>query len=126
MIWQIPRTDWSANDFVIPEDMNRISGNINYLYQQAILKEDYTANDIVTIEQWNAIIQAIATLVKSIGLERQSPGLQVTADNFNDVEDIIAQMKERLDLIFNQVEANIYAGDDLYPSDFTENYVRGV
>lgn len=126
MIWQIPRTDWSANDFVIPEDMNRISGNINYLYQQAILKEDYTANDIVTIEQWNAIIQAIATLVKSIGLERQSPGLQITADNFNDVEEIIAQMKERLDLIFNQVEANIYAGDDLYPSDFTENYVRGV
>ncbi len=126
MKWMTPKIDWSPNDNVSYEDINRISGNINYLYQQEILKEDFTENDIVELSQWKAIVSAISELSKGVGVSRTIPDTDTTAENFNDVEELTFATKEMIDLIFKQTVANIYAGDDLYISDAPENYTRGV
>lgn len=126
MTWITPKTDWSPNDNVTYEDMNRISGNINYLYQQTIIRADYTENDIVTLSEWKAIIDAVLNLAKGLGVINTVPDMDITADNFNDVEELTLATKEMIELIFKQTSANIYAGDDLYISDSPENYTRGV
>lgn len=126
MEWITPKTDWSPNDNVTYEDMNRISGNINYLYQQTIVRTDYTANDIVTLAEWSSIVSAILDLAKGLGVVDAVPDMNVTADNFNDVEELTLATKEMIELIFIQISANIYAGDDLYISKSPENYTRGV
>ena len=34
-IWQAPKTDWTAQDYVNYEDYERIAGNLMYLYELA-------------------------------------------------------------------------------------------
>lgn len=126
MEWVTPKTDWSPNDNVTYEDMNRIAGNINFLYQQELLKADYTANDIVTINQWSDIVKSITDLSRGVGVDASMSDMDVTAENFNDVESLTLMTKEMFDLIFDQISANVYVGDDLCASTSPENYTRGV
>lgn len=123
MGWQRPKTDWNATDHVSPDDMNRISGNLNVLYPAGNLKENYTRNDYVTVSQWEAILSTLRMLNMATRVFGEVPGTEMTAPTFNAVEGLTLEIKERMELLLVQDVAAIYTGDNLYPD---ENYVRGL
>ena len=67
MAWTEPVTDRTQTSRCTYEDMNRISGNINYL-QDSALKDDYTNDDIVTLVQWQSIVQGVADCCLKYGI----------------------------------------------------------
>ena len=132
MAWQTPYTTWSNGNRFTYDDMNRIAGNVNYLYPAASLKADYTNNDILTTTQWAALLSALQDLIVTTGLSAEIPGEAMTADTINDIESLTQTLYDRIGLNNAQAVANIYTGDDLYAAatgqytDVAENYTRGV
>lgn len=130
MAWQTPKTNWSNGNRFTYIDMNRITGNINYLYPGANLPT-YTQNDFLTKNGWDALLSALDLLVTTSGLDATVPGDAMTGDTMNEVEGLILDLKERIELNAAQAVANIYAGDDIYTAAAgsypnAENYVRGI
>lgn len=132
MSWITPVIDWSESDRMTTTDINRIAGNLNYLYPAAALKENYTQNDFITYEEWASIISSLSDLVTVSGLSADVPGFDMDAATFNAVEDLTADLSERIELNTAQAVATAYAGDDLYSAaagsytDTTDNYTRGA
>lgn len=132
MAWQDPVTTWSNGNRFTYNDMNRIAGNVNFLYPSANLKDDYTQNDFLTTTQWSALTSALQDLIVTTGLSAEIPGEAMTADTINDIESLTQDLYDRIGLNNAQVVANIYTGDDLYAAatgqytDVAENYTRGV
>lgn len=131
MAWTYTYTDWSNGNNFTHEDMNRISGNINYLYPAAALPT-YTQNDILTTTDWAELVKALMALINASGVSGEAPGSILTADTINQVERLIQDIYDRINLNMAQEVATVYAGDDLYAAatgsytDISENYVRGV
>jgi hypothetical protein len=130
MAWIEPVTNWSNGNRFTYADMNRITGNVNYLYPAANLPT-YTQNDFLTRSGWDALLSALDTLVTATGLDATVPGDAMTGDTMNEVESLILALKERIELRAAQAVATIYAGDGIYTADAgqypnAENYVRGV
>lgn len=126
MTWITPVTSWSNGNRFTCDDMNRIAGNINYLYPDARLKDDYTQNDYLTQSEWDSLTEALNTLVTVSGLKRTVSGYDGTADTFVNIEQLIQDLYDRIALNKAQAPASIYAGDELYVANPAENYVRGV
>lgn len=130
MAWQTPYTSWSNGNLFTYEDMNRITGNINYLYPGANLPE-VTQNSFLTVSLWHSVLNALQTLIYVSGLSADVPGDEMTADTMNDVEDLIQRLADRIELNLAQTVATVYTGDDVYVAesggytDVSENYVRG-
>lgn len=62
MAWVTPVTDRPNDDtYTTYKDMNRIAGNLNYLLGTNI-KANYTEDDIVSMTQWNRIINSTKQL----------------------------------------------------------------
>lgn len=131
MAWQEPYVEWANGNMFTYEDMNRIVGNINYLYPSAGLST-YTQNDILGVADWAAVLAALSDLIRTSGLSAVVPGDAMTADTMNDVENLLQDLYDRIGLNAAQAPATIYAGDDLYAAstgsytDIAENYSRGV
>ena len=107
MAWRQPKTDWVQSDHVTHEDLNRIFGNVNILAGSA-MKEDYTKNDFLTLQQWNQLIShlrslELATRVVASAASVTSvtvPGTQMTAQTFNDTETLTQALRERIAYMF--------------------------
>lgn len=131
MAWQEPHMDWANGNMFTYEDMNRIVGNINYLYPSAGLTE-YTQNDILNVTDWAAVLAALSDLIATSGVESSLPGDGMTADTINDIESLLQTLYDRIGLNAAQAVATIYTNDDLYAAesgayeDVVENYSRGV
>lgn len=131
MSWQTPFTQWTQTSRVTYADMNRIAGNINYLLPSANLYDRYTANDFVTVTDWENICNALIRLITLSNVnEYFSLTWSLTSNTFNTIERITGVIYDALTIYDMQHVADNYAGDDLYSSSWgsygnTENYVRG-
>lgn len=128
MAWVTPKTDWADTDYFTYADINRIDGNLNVLYPSADLKTDFDNDDIITVTQWQAVLDTLDTIIEttgySIDAEDTSPSMTAAAYNFNIVESLTQSLSDWIDLLNRQASARIYSGDDLYSSARPENYSR--
>ena len=125
MPWITPVTDRGETATCLPVDLNRISGNINYLAGTS-LPVNYTANDFLTYAQWQAIITETIACCNKFGIMyTQVPNYEMTSTNFNNVEDLLLQCYNRLLLWQKQASTNTYTGTGRYTAVPANNYVRG-
>ena len=122
MTWKEPKTDWTASDRVTTEDMNRICGNLNVLLPTGNLKENFVLNDFVTVTEWNQILTTLNQLSAVTGLNAPLPGSDMTAETFNQVEELTQMFKDRIEVLLNQTKASSYSGDLIYAA---ESYSSG-
>lgn len=84
MAWQTPVIDReNGQTRTTYADMNRINGNLNIICGTN-LREDYTANDIVTVDEWQATVAA-AQSKNTFGLNITDA---TTYTNLNNIEKI--------------------------------------
>lgn len=129
MSWIEPVTERGESARMTADDMNRITGNIKYIYPDTTIKTVWTSNDFITAENWSSIFTALNYLVSSTGNIYQIPKVELTYQNINDIETLILNLKNRLSLISAQEVANIYPSnltDEIYSNETAENYIRGV
>lgn len=117
MTWMEPKTDWSGTDRVTSTDMNRICGNLNVVYPDGKLKDDYTDNDFVTISQWHQILAALQTMLAVTGLPQPALGNEMTSETFSQVEDLTLQIRNQILYLLDQTKASSYSGDLVYAAD---------
>lgn len=117
MTWINPKTDWSGTDRVTSTDMNRICGNLNVVYPDGKLKDDYTDNDFVTISQWHQILAALQTMLAVTGLAEPALGDEMTSETFSQVEDLTLQIRNQILYLLDQTKAAAYSGDLVYAAD---------
>lgn len=118
-MWVEPYLEWSSGSLCGPADMNRISGNINYLLGVDDLKDDYDSNDYVTKSEFEKIVNYINQLLILTGLSYDNlPTMETTADNFNLIESLILDIKNRMvGMEINSVAVKfageVYSGDSI-------------
>jgi hypothetical protein len=117
MTWINPKTDWSGADRVTSSDMNRICGNLNVVYPDGKLKDDYTDNDFVTISQLHQILAALQTMLAVTGLPQPALGNEMTSETFSQVEDLTLQIRNQILYLLDQTKAASYSGDLVYAAD---------
>lgn len=125
--WQEPFTDWTPGSLVSYEDMNRIGGNLNWLLNQSTeesVKETWTQDDLVRVDDWKVIIGAIKALSLWAGVEVEIPTTALSPVNFNRAESATLRLKDPVELIWSQ--ENRYFNDDVFVSANTlMDYVGG-
>lgn len=117
MAWQEPKTDWSAADHVTHSDMNRITGNLNVVYPAGRLKTDYTQNDIVTETEWQQILTSLQAMMATTGISGELPGTEMTAETFNQLEELTQEIYDQIQFLLDQTKASVYSGDLVYAAD---------
>lgn len=131
-VWTYTKTDWSPADRMTYDQANRIGSNINYLTGSETVRTNYTQNDIMTAAEWALMKSSLQSLCYATALQWDLPGDETTADNINYLESLIQRLYDRIETIFSNAVANIYAGDDLYAAaagqypGVAENYSRGL
>lgn len=106
MAWTEPVTDRpNTQTRTTAKDMNRISGNINFLWATG-LKETYTSSDIVTLAQWNAILRNINEIANLLGISEAEDSTLYT--NLNYIESIAMAYKDL---------GPLWPAEDLYPAE---------
>lgn len=108
-MWIEPKVDWSSGDYCTPDDFNRINGNLAYLLTQGEPAKVYT-NEIVTLTEWRNIRQSAVALAQNCKVPYTAISDQITADNFNALESLMADLKQPVDRRYNMAKANKYAG----------------
>ena len=128
MAWITPKIDWAETDYFTYVDANRITGNLNYIYPSANLKDDYDNDDVITVSEWTAVLDALDAIIEETGYtidaEALAPSMIAAAYNFNTIESLTQLLKDWMDLLERQHTAAIYSGDGLYTSAVPENYSR--
>ena len=110
MAWTTPVTDRpNAQTRTTAADMNRIDGNINYLWATS-LKTDFDSTDIVTDTQWDGVITATNGIATLLGLSEVTDGTDYA--NLNRIESIALAYKTLGPL---WPAEDLYPADDLYP-----------
>lgn len=130
MAWVTPFTTWS-NEKMTYSDMNRIAGNVNFLYPGASLKDNYTQNDYLLVSEYAALTNALNALIATSGLNGTVPAWNNTPEVLNSLETLIQDLYDRIALNAAQNVAAAYSGDDLYTAAVgsypnAEQYTRGV
>lgn len=145
-IWRTPVTDRVAGAMMTYIDMDRISGNIDWLTEQFGARgmyigsrpsqTDWTHNDYVTLGQWQELLHILEVLVDVTNLQQVTPGTEETTyQNINNVEDLTLRLRERLDIIDtygelpHYVDTEVWTGDDVYiggVQDIKENPYRRI
>lgn len=123
MAWNGVKKDWSNSDIVSSDDLNRINANIRYLYPLANLKVNYTKNDFLTLQEWNAMLAALSSLKAAERITTPLPANSMVPATFNSLESLVEELYERQILLTKQHKADVYPQDLLYAG---ENYVRGL
>jgi hypothetical protein len=127
MAWQIPVIDRGEGATCLPDDLNRIDGNINYLLATS-LKTDFTSNDILTVVQWQNVIDNTMVACAKYGVKCvQEPNADMTSANFNNVENLLLQCYETLQQWQEQAVTNVYVQNqyDRYVNVPGDYYTRG-
>jgi hypothetical protein len=122
MTWMEPKTDWSGTDRVTSTDMNRICSNLNVIYPEGKLKDDYTENDFVTISQWQQILTSLQTMLAVTGIRETIPGDEMTCETFSQVESLTLEIRNQILYLLDQTKASSYSGDLVYAA---ETYAAG-
>lgn len=92
------------------------------------IKADYVENDILTSDQWREVIDGTVALCNKYGIKyTQAPDTRMTADNINNVENLLLLCYEALQLWQKQATTNVYVSSlaDRYVAVPGDNYVRG-
>lgn len=133
MAYITPKTDWGQSDLVTAEDLNRIFGNVNHLTGSA-LKDNFTADDFLTLAQWNGLIAQLRKLELATRVVASVPEVtaitipdtSMTAQTFNNAETLTQNLQERVAYMFKQKAAITYAGDPVYTTQVPDAYTRGL
>ena len=111
MDWITPVTNRSGNSAMMTyDDMNRITGNCRWLYDECARKgitvsgdptskTTWTRNDIITLDDWHELLTCLDNLCAAVGYVRR----ELFRDNVNYV---IVNNIERVELkIYTRLEA---------------------
>lgn len=130
MAWITPvtdRTDGSA--MMTAVDMNRITGNIDYLFDYAtaeglspsgstVPKTSWTKNDIIERSTWEATLETLSNLCECVEYNPEAnPTNEMEFKNINNVEQISFNLYNIIGQIGNLQGLNHWAGDDLFAGD---------
>jgi hypothetical protein len=117
MTWMEPKTDWTGTDRVTSADMNRICSNLNLLYPDGNLKDDYTDNDFVTVTQWHQILSSLRVMLAVTGLAEPALGDEMTSETFSQMESLTLEIRNQILYLLDQTKASSYSGDLVYAAD---------
>ena len=93
------------------------ANNIVLYHPAGRLKTDYTQNDIVTETEWQAILSSLQAMVVTTGMTATLPGTDMTAETFNQVEELTQGIYDQIQFLLDQTKASVYAGDIVYAAD---------
>lgn len=121
------RTDGSA--MMTAADMNRITGNIDYLFDYAtaeglqpagstVPKTSWTKNDIIERSTWESMLETLSNLCECVEYNPEvNPNNEMEFENINNVERISFNLYNIIGQIGNLQGLNHWAGDDLFAGD---------
>lgn len=118
-MWIEPYTEWSNGSLCGPSDMNRISGNINHLLGTNELIDTYNNNDFVYKSEFEKVVNSINQLLIYTGISYDNlPTMETTADNFNLIESLTLEIKNRMigkeiNSIAVKFAGEVYAGNSI-------------
>ena len=129
MAWITPVTDRTSGSAMMTyEDMNRITGNIGYLYDlcqsegitiagSRISKTSWTQNDIITRANWSNLLTCLGNARSAVGYVATDPTYLMTWDNINEVEKQTQAIYTIINTYDDLARINHWAGDDYYSGD---------
>lgn len=110
-MWIEPYTDWNNGTYCSPSSINRIMGNMNYLVGRTVCKDDFTSEDIITVQQFEPLLFWLKQLSYLTGvMYSTTPDYSLTAENFNLIETIEKRLKPYMDIRHNQNRNNHFVG----------------
>lgn len=121
------RTDGSA--MMTAVDMNRITGNIDYLFDYAtaeglspsgstVPKTSWTKNDIIERSFWEAMLTTLANICAAVEyVPETDPTNAMEFENINVVETISRNLYYIIQNIQYQANNNHWVGDEFYSGD---------
>lgn len=130
MAWVTPvtdRTDGSA--MMTATDMDRITGNIAYLFDYAtqegyaptgstVTKTSWTINDIIERSFWEAMLTTLANICEAVEyVPETDPTNAMEYENINVVETISRNLYYIIQNIQYQANNNHWVGDEFYAGD---------
>jgi hypothetical protein len=110
-------------------DMNRITGDIDYLFDYAtaeghapagstVPKTSWTKNDIIERSTWEATLETLSNLCECVEYNPEAnPTNEMEFENINNVEQISFNLYNIIGQIGNLQGLNHWAGDDLFAGD---------
>ena len=110
MAWIAPVTDRpNQQTRTTAADMNRINGNINYLWA-TLLKTDYTSDDIVIASEWNETVDMTNEIAELLIITPAT-----TSTLYSNLNRIEAIAKAYWDLLPLWPAEDLYPAEDIYP-----------
>lgn len=117
MAWKEPNTTWLETDRCTFSDINRIASNIN-MFAGTSLKDDYTQDDVISADEWDAIIDVLIYLAEEWDYVIEDvPDASTTALNFNRIESLTLALHDWILMTIDNAEAAVYLGDGVYFGD---------
>lgn len=127
MAWTTPKTNWASGDFCTYDDINRIIGNIDYLYNEIGITSlhgllpNLGVTATLTAERCNYIQEEVFNLYNLIGVTfeyefiynktiNSSPW---SSGDLNTIESILLECKNIVDSGDYSINLD-YAGTELY------------
>lgn len=129
MAWVTPVTDRTGGSARMTyEDMNRITGNIAYLYdlcQSAGItisgsrysKTSWTQNDIITKDNWTELMTCLSNAKRAVNYTASTPSNRMRWDNINAVERQTLAVYSIINSYEKLPRMNHWVGDPLYAGD---------
>lgn len=110
-------------------DMNRITGNLDYLFNvlpgkgfrpagETVKKTSWTQNDIITIDDWADILSVLGALAAAVSYTPdQDPDTMMSWDNINNVESITWEIYKTGAYSPETKNINHWIGDLIFAGD---------
>lgn len=130
MAWVTPvtnRTDGSA--LMTATDMDRITGNIAYLFDYAtaeghspqgstVTKTSWTQNDIIEKSFWESMLVVLSNICEAVNYNPDTAPTNVLDwENINNIETISFNLYYIIANINNMSALNHWCGDEFYSGD---------
>ena len=121
------RTDGSA--MMTAADMDRITGNIDYLFDYAtaeghapagstVPKTSWTQNDIIELDFWEAMLTTLSNIMAAVFyVPEVEPDYAMDWENMNNIETISYSLYNIIGSSGSQGNNNHYAGDPIFAGD---------
>ena len=130
MAWVTPVTDRAdGSAMMTATDMDRITGNIAYLFDYAtqeghapsgstVTKTSWTINDIIERSFWGAMLTTLSNICEAVEyVPETDPTNAMEYENINNVETISRNLYYIIQNIQYQANNNHWVGDDIYTGD---------
>lgn len=134
--WITPKTSWTRDSYMTYTDVNRIVGNIAYLYDMATdagytvsgTKLDdtpWTQNDIITAEFWQTVIDSLKNIEAAIGYAGDSLYTRFFYYYINRIEQQSLACYQIIEVSAAAYRLNHWVGDPLYCGNTPQFYTGG-